>query len=64
MWLVAGGWVTYTVVATLTLPTAIVHWLASATFAAVAITTIVAIRGQRDRTEQAVRRLHTEGPAL
>ena len=61
MWLAAGGWATYTIVAMLVLPLAAVHWLISMTFAAYAIVRILQIRRQRISTERSVERLIDSG---
>lgn len=58
MWLAAGGWVTYSVVAAVWMPGAVVHWLVSLTCAASAVVRIVTIRRQRARTESSLARMH------
>ena len=61
MWLVAGGWATYTVVAFIVLPTAPLHWIISFTSFLGAVVRIVDIHRRRTKVETAVARLHSRG---
>ena len=61
MWLVAGGWATYTVVAFIVLPTAPLHWIISFTSFLGAVGRIVDIHRHRTKVETAVARFHSRG---
>mgnify|MGYP003590846310 CR=1 FL=1 len=61
MWLVAGGWATYTVVAFIVLPTAPLHWIISFTSFLGSVVRIVGIHRRRTKVETAVARFHSRG---